>query len=84
MANSPIHRESQNREIGQYAGAGFQFAAAIVVFLFIGRWLDGKLGTEPWLLLTGVMVGAIGGFYSMYRQLVIEPREEQDRKEPKR
>jgi F0F1-type ATP synthase assembly protein I len=57
-----------------------QFAASILVFLFVGRWLDGKLGTEPWLLLTGVMVGAAAGFFSIYRQLVIAPRDRERRR----
>ncbi|MGH7458037.1 MAG: AtpZ/AtpI family protein [Longimicrobiaceae bacterium] len=56
-----------------YAGAGFQFAAAILLFLFAGRWLDSRLGTEPWLLIGGVFVGAVAGFYALYRQLVIQP-----------
>lgn len=49
--------------------------ASILFFLFAGQWLDRRLGTEPWLLLLGVFVGAGAGFYSMYRQLVIVPRE---------
>lgn len=66
----------------EFAGAGIQFAGAILVFLFAGRWLDSKFGTEPWLLIAGVVVGAVGGFYSMYRQLVILPRErEQEQRE---
>lgn len=68
------------REAGQYLGLGMQFAGSIVLFLFLGQWLDGKLGTEPWLLLLGVFVGASAGFYSLYRQLVIVPRE-RERKE---
>ncbi len=52
------------------AGVGFQFVASILLFLFIGKWLDGKLGTEPWLLILGVFVGAAAGFYSMYRKVV--------------
>jgi ATP synthase protein I len=50
-------------------GVGLQFAAAIVLFLFLGRWLDSRLGTEPWLLLAGVLVGSVAGFFSLYRQL---------------
>lgn len=52
-----------------YAGAGLQFAAAILVFLFLGQWLDRRLGTDPWLMMLGVFVGASAGFYSMYRSL---------------
>jgi F0F1-type ATP synthase assembly protein I len=55
---------------GEYAGFGIQFAASIVVFLYVGQWLDRKLGTAPWLLLVGVFLGAGGSFYSMYRKLM--------------
>lgn len=67
-------------QAGEVLGVGMQFAASILVFLFVGRWLDGKLGTEPWLLLTGVMVGAAAGFFSIYRQLVIAPRDRERRR----
>lgn len=56
-------------------GVGLQFAASILLFLFLGMWLDGKLGTAPWLLIVGVFVGGSAGFWSMYRRLVVEPRE---------
>ena len=67
-------------QAGEVLGVGVQFAASILLFLFLGRWLDGKLGTEPWLLLAGVMIGAVAGFYSLYRQLVIVPRERERRR----
>jgi F0F1-type ATP synthase assembly protein I len=57
----------------EFAGVGFQFVAAILLFLYLGKWLDAKLGTAPWLLITGVFVGAGGGFYSMYRKLTRPP-----------
>ena len=62
-------------QAGEVMGAGLQFAGAILLFLFLGRWLDARLGTAPWLLLLGVFVGAAAGFTSLYRQLVIVPRE---------
>lgn len=61
-------------------GVGLQFAGAILIFLFAGRWLDARLGTDPWLLLIGVLVGASAGFFSLYRQLVIVPRERERRR----
>lgn len=66
-------------QAGEVLGAGMQFAGAIILFLFLGRWLDSLFGTEPWLLLMGVLVGAVGGFISLYRQLVIAPRERERR-----
>jgi ATP synthase protein I len=59
-----------------------QFAGSILLFLFAGRWLDGRLGTEPWLMIVGVIIGAAAGFFSMSRQLVTAPqRREQKREE---
>ena len=62
-------------QAGEVLGVGLQFAGAILLFLFLGRWLDERLGTEPWLLLIGVLVGSVAGFVSLYRQLVVAPRE---------
>lgn len=70
-----MDKRSSDREAGRYLGVGLQFAGSIVLFLFVGQWLDRRLGTEPWLLLLGVFVGAAAGFYSLYRQLVIDPRD---------
>jgi F0F1-type ATP synthase assembly protein I len=68
-------RRPATKQAGEVLGVGMQFAGAIILFLFLGMWLDARLGTEPWLLLIGVLVGAVAGFASMYRQLVIVPRE---------
>jgi len=62
------------------AGVGLQFAASILVFLFIGKWLDGRLGTTPWLMVIGVFLGAAGGFYSMYVKLLAPKRTHDERK----
>lgn len=53
-----------------YAGAGLQFAVALVVFVLAGDWLDDKLGTSPLFLLLGVFGGGAAAFYSMYRKLM--------------
>ena len=59
------------------AGAGLQFAVSIVVFLFLGQWLDRRLGTAPVFLFGCIFVGAGASFYSMYRQLMAAQRREQ-------
>jgi hypothetical protein len=60
---------------GELAGVGLQFAATILVFLLGGMWLDRRLGTDPWFLIGGVVLGGAGGFWSMYTRLVVAPRE---------
>ena len=44
-----------------FAGVGLQFAAAIVIFLFAGQWVDRKLGTSGWFTLAGVFIGGEPG-----------------------
>ncbi len=55
-------------------GLGVQFVVAILLFVYLGMWVDRKYGTAPWFLLTGTFVGAGGGFYSLYRAMVDENR----------
>ena len=66
------------RASGQYMGYGLTWALAVLLFLGVGAWLDGKLGTTPWLLVIGAFVGAGAGFYSLYYHIVIEPRQRSD------
>lgn len=59
----------------EFAGIGLQFAAAVVLFLLVGQWLDRKLGTSPVFVIVGVFVGASAAFYSMYRKISAAQRE---------
>ena len=60
--------------IGQFAGAGFQFALTVVLGVLAGIWLDNKLGTSPWMVIVMVFLGAAIGFYSLYRNLMKSQR----------
>jgi ATP synthase protein I len=67
--------------VGEFAGVGLQFAVSILLFVFLGQWLDRRLGTAPWLLLAGVFLGSGASFYSMYRKLMAaQAREDEARK----
>ncbi len=35
---------------------GFIIAIPLVVFALLGKFLDGRFGTEPWLTLVGVLL----------------------------
>lgn len=84
---APKRSSSDPPGAGEFMGVGLQFVASILIFLFLGRWLDEKLGTEPWLLMAGVFFGFGASFYSIYRRLVSGPqqraREERERGEGK-
>jgi ATP synthase protein I len=64
----------------EFAGIGLQFGLTILVFAFAGVWLDGRLGTSPWLTVICVFAGAGGGFYSMYRRVTARQRDGQHKK----
>ncbi len=62
---------------GKYAGIGLQFALSILVFLYLGQWVDRKLGTGIFMLL-GVLVGFGAAFYSIYRSLMADQRRDEE------
>ena len=51
------------------AGMGVQFAAVICVFALGGYWLDRWLGSLPVFLIVGVLVGFLGGTFSMVKKV---------------
>ena len=65
-------------------GLGLQFVLSLLLFLYVGKWVDTKLGTSPWFLILGVFTGASAAFYSMYRALKAEERREEAEDRQKR
>ena len=60
------------------AGAGFQFAAALIAGLYGGQWLDRRFSSAPVFLYLGVALGAIGGITALYRQLMRVQRDDEE------
>lgn len=54
-------------QYAKYSDLGIRFALSIVIFLFIGKWLDRQLGTMPLFLVLGVLLGASAGLFTIYR-----------------
>jgi F0F1-type ATP synthase assembly protein I len=75
MGDSGRSEDERRREASaaSYASLGVQFVVAILLFLWVGKWLDAKLGTSPWLLIIGTFVGAAAGFYNLYRKIMADP-----------
>jgi F0F1-type ATP synthase assembly protein I len=55
------------RDIAPYLGLGVQLAAAVLLFFFIGWWVDTTYDTGPFGMLIGVAVGMTGGMISFIR-----------------
>jgi F0F1-type ATP synthase assembly protein I len=60
----------------KHAGLGIQLAAAIIVFVFAGQWLDKKLGTEALFTILGAFLGFGGTMWSLIRRLNKENQDE--------
>jgi F0F1-type ATP synthase assembly protein I len=69
-----------------YATVGMEIVFAIVFCLFVGSWLDGRWGTEPWLTWTGFAFGVATAIHSILRALrmmkVETAREEREQGNP--
>ena len=66
---NPLHSATTHGALGtgQYAGVGLQFALTFLVFGLAGWWLDGRLGSGPWLMLLGIALGHIMMYIAVQR-----------------
>lgn len=53
-------------QVARASAIGLQFAISIAIGALGGRWLDRRLDTEPYLLLVGVVLGAIAAFRDLF------------------
>jgi ATP synthase protein I len=57
----------QNRKSGFAYAAGLVLFAAVASFCALGWFLDKWLGTDPWLLIVGIVIGSAAGLYEFVR-----------------
>ena len=65
MANSD--NGETNRKSGLAYAAAFTLFACVASLTVIGWLADRWFGTKPWLLVGGIVLGAIAGFYQFVR-----------------
>lgn len=68
-------RGSRLGAAGRLSSVGLELGLTVVGALLLGGWLDGRLGTEPWLALLGVTLGFAVGFRSLFRTLAMHQAE---------
>jgi F0F1-type ATP synthase assembly protein I len=61
--------ESVTRKSGIVYGAVFAIIISILTFLFIGWLMDRWLGSGPWLVVAGIVLGTAIGFYQFIRMI---------------
>ncbi|MBI2428525.1 MAG: AtpZ/AtpI family protein [Ignavibacteriales bacterium] len=66
---------------GPYLTLGAQLAITVVVFFFIGKYADEYFETKPWLMVSMIIVGAIGGLIKFFRTVIdLSNKEENERR----
>ena len=68
------------RSSGGYLTLGIQLAVTVVAFFFIGKYLDEKFGTTPWLMVIAIMFGSIGGLIKFFRTVMELTKQEDEQR----
>ena len=63
----PNSDQEENRKTGFAYAAGITLFASVAAFCGIGYLLDRWLGTDPWLLIAGIVVGSAAGLFEFVR-----------------
>ena len=66
---SDEEKTEANRKSGLAYAAAFSLFASVVSGLLVGWLLDRWLGTRPWLLVVGIVLGSVAGFYELIRTI---------------
>jgi len=64
---SPIIKPNPQSDFMRAASLGLEVAVAVFLGAFIGYEADKYFKTGPWLMVTGVVIGSIAGFWNAYK-----------------
>ncbi|HRK04971.1 MAG TPA: AtpZ/AtpI family protein [Chlorobiota bacterium] len=62
-------QSSVARQLAPYLALGSQLAASVLLPGGIGWYADKQLGTTPWLLVGGLVLGSVVGFVQFFRSV---------------
>ena len=69
----------------RYSAVGMEMGIAVGIGYWVGSWLDGKFGTEPYLMMLMLLFGIAAGFKGVIdaarRSMRDAKREEQEQEE---
>ena len=54
----------------RFVGVGVELVAPLLVGVWLGWRLDRWLGSTPWLLLLGTVLGMTAGFFAFFRSVL--------------
>ena len=59
--------QDENRKTGFAYAAGIALFASVAAFCAAGWFLDKWFGTQPWLLIAGIVIGSAAGLFEFVR-----------------
>jgi ATP synthase protein I len=59
--------KEQLQTVGRVGSIGIEMGLALCLGYFGGQWLDGRLGTAPYLTFLGARLGLVAGLKSLYQ-----------------
>ncbi len=66
---APARDDSTWRALAELSALGMTMVLATVIGLVAGYYADRWLGTSPWLLLLGLVLGIAASFVSLFRSV---------------
>jgi ATP synthase protein I len=67
MADEPSSDPEENQKTGFAYAAGITLFATVASFTGLGWLADKWFGTQPWLLVVGIVLGSAAGLYQFVR-----------------
>jgi len=64
-----------NTLLSRVSLAGLELGIGVALGVWGGLYLDRRFDTEPWLMIAGLTLGVISGFYNLYRLALIQEDE---------
>lgn len=66
----PKKDDSLREDFGSFGTLGIELVLSVLLAGGVGYWLDGRLGTFPWLSVIGIILGTVAGLRSAYRAIM--------------
>ncbi|MEK7358783.1 MAG: AtpZ/AtpI family protein [Planctomycetota bacterium] len=67
MAIKMYYNSESSRILGLVGSFGFTTAGAMAGGYFLGNYLDKKLNTAPWLMVSFILLGMAGSFIEFFK-----------------
>jgi ATP synthase protein I len=67
VENHPRETARRFWRTASLASVGIEMGVAVALGWWFGQWLDGKLGTAPWLMILFLLLGVAAAFKAVIR-----------------